>query len=91
MVKPKNVVDEEVRDSSRDQVATSLRHLRNCFSSIFEALVVVSGLQLPNSPLERDKIGRRSREFDVRLKRNSFELKQQVSIIDDFLTKIAKT
>jgi hypothetical protein len=36
---PKKVLSDEIRDSSRDQVAKALHHLQNCFSSIFEALV----------------------------------------------------
>jgi hypothetical protein len=39
---PKKVLSDEIRDSSRDQVAKALHHLQNCFSSIFEALVSLS-------------------------------------------------
>ena len=65
----------DVRDK---QVQKSLQLLGDTFLLIFRATLVLSGLQVPNSPLERDKMSKRSREFEIRLKRNAFEAKQQV-------------
>ena len=79
-LKPKKekILDDEVQQSARGQVDKSLEQLEVSFSLIFQALAVLSGSQVPNSPLEREKVGKRSREFEARLKRNSFEAKQQV-------------
>ena len=67
------------QESSRGQVQKSLQHLKDTFSLIFQALLFLSSSQqVPNSPLEREKVSRRSREFEIRFKRNAFEIKQQV-------------
>ena len=68
----------DVRDKTVGQVQKSLQLLGDTFLLIFRATLVLSGLQVPNSPLERDKMSKRSREFEIRLKRNAFEAKQQV-------------
>jgi hypothetical protein len=80
-IKPKklNILDSDVKESARRHTDKSLLKLEDTFSLIFQALVVLVGSQMPNSPLERERVGKRSREFEARLKRNSFEAKQQVN------------
>ena len=80
-IKPKklNILDSDVKESARRHMDKSLLKLEDTFSLIFQALVVLVGSQMPNSPLERERVGKRSREFEARLKRNSFEAKQQVN------------
>ena len=73
-------IHKDVAESTREHIQKSLRHLKDTFSLIFQALLVLSGSQqVPNSPMERENVGKRSREFETRLKRNAFEIKQQVT------------
>ncbi len=72
-------IHKDVAESTREQIHKSLRHLKETFSLIFKALLVLSGSQqVPNSPMEQENVGKRSKEFEKRLKRNAFEIKQQV-------------
>ena len=78
IAKSSSNLHKEVREKTFGQVEKWLVQLEDTFALIFRALQVLSCLQAPNSPLERDKISKRSREFQTRLKRNAFEAKQQV-------------
>ena len=70
--------------STGDQIRTGLAHVDVTFSRIFQALLVLidnptssSNSARAGSP-EKERVSRRSREFNVRLKRIAFELKQKV-------------
>ena len=70
--------------STSDQIRMGLAHVDVTFSRIFQALLVL--IDNSTSPLSSARVGvpeierasRRSREFNVRLGRLSFELKQRV-------------
>ena len=70
--------------STAEQIRTGLAHVDVTFSRIFQALLVLidnptssSNSARAGSP-EKERVSRRSREFNVRLKRIAFELKQKV-------------
>lgn len=79
----------KVSTPHRKQVDKIIQDLVNTFSLVFQALLVLSNEhQMPNCPLEGSTLGRRSRDFDVRLKRNAFDLKQQHTVLSKFVSKL---
>jgi len=80
--------------STADQIRTGLAHVDVTFSRIFQALLVLidnptssSNSARAGSP-EKERVSRRSREFNVRLKRIAFELKQKVGQTRSALMKL---
>ena len=71
------------RLSTRERVDQILSQIRSTFSEIFVALLSISdnpGSTVPDGQLEMERAQTRSRQFDLRLKRNLFETKQQVRL-----------
>ena len=67
--------------SNREKVTSCLKQISASFSRVFQALLVLlenPSSHVANSPLEAERASKRSREFDSRLSRMSFELKQKI-------------
>ena len=77
--KEAHVVNEE-----KESVLKVFGQITETFSQIFQMLIVMleqnPALTQEHSPVDEERISRRSREFEARLNRSVFEAKQKVNI-----------
>ena len=68
---------------TNEKISHSLTQISGTFSQIFQAfLVLMEEAHMAEvsrfSPAEKEKVNKRAKEFEIRLKRSTFELKQKV-------------
>lgn len=82
---PKVVVKKVIKKDKMDDnnIRASLKQIQDTFSVVFQTLIGIleSSLVTTNSPLEQDRISKRSREFECRLARSVFEAKQKLLVL----------